>query len=256
MATLAKSNATATTKGSKAVGKTTESLTSKGSSTKSSGSPAPVTRPPTGRMMFGLVVFLLGANVINIFLAILDHNNFHDKLTKTVIFTMPILGHINLLLLISLPILVVLFWALNKFKIMPSQAEMRAGAVAQANARNTTGRTAPAPAATGGGFFANMRAAVMGNAPASAATAKASSSAKTSSTSKTTTTNKVSGTGRSATTVGKPTVVKSATSTAGANAKTATKKANVVADDGEEADDIYAQVRAQKLAQSRKRRKR
>lgn len=256
MATLAKSNVTTGTKSSKVVGKTTESLTSKGSGTKSSGTqgtPAPIARPVMGRMMFGLVVFFLGTNVINVALAILDHNNFHSKLTKTVLFTVPILGNINGLLMISLPFLVLLFWLLNKFKIMPSQAQMRAGAMAQASARNTTARTAPPQAPAGTGIFASIRSAIMGPT-ASALPAAKGSTAKTSSTSKTTATSKVSGTGKSATTVGKPTLGKSTTSTVGANAKVGTKKTNDVAD-GDAADDIYQQVRAQKLAQSRKRRK-
>jgi hypothetical protein len=251
-------NLTGTKKTSPAAGKTTALATTKGKT--STQTPAQPTRGPgMGRFFLGMMLYVFASYVVQILLYVLDGKVFHNKLTATYLFTLPILGRINIMALIFIPFLVILLWALYKFKILPSQAELRAQAQNQAAARGTAiGRNAPAknaavaPAPTGWrALFAPRPAAPVVPAKGNNAT-KSSTVRAATTTGKTAVTSKTGSTATS--TVGKTTTGKLATSTVG-NGKPGVKKTSVAREALAENDEIYHQVRAQLRSQTRKHRK-
>lgn len=261
MATNAKSNATLTgTKTSKATGKTTDSLSGKAGPSKTAMQLNSAQAAPSagmGRFFKGMIFYVIGSYIVQIGLFLLDAKIFHGRLNTTYLFTLPIFGKVNIMALIFIPFLILLLWALYKFKILPTQAELRAQAMSQAAARNG-GRPSAAPAPMGSGIFARLRDTFM---PASAAaplakstaTAKGTVASKGSSVGKSSATSKPSTTGKTSTTTTRP-IAKTGTATVGANAKATSRKINAVGAGAEGDDDLYQRVRAQQSV-SRKRRK-
>ncbi len=182
------------------------------------------TRPQTpgmGRFFMGMMIYLFVSYLMQFVLAVLNVKVFHYALTNTVLIRkLPLLGDLNVMSLIFILILVGVLWGLYKFKILPSNADLRAQGQAMAAQR------AGAKGATAAKSGAAAKNAVTGK---SSVTTK-NAAVKKSATARPTSTGKLAA--------------------AGADAKGAK-----VAEPGEN-DDLYAQVRAQRLAAARKARKR
>jgi hypothetical protein len=81
-----------------------------------------------------MIIYLIGAQIATYGLAFLN-THFNWQLDKKVFFTLPLLGAMTGIQVIFIVILVGLLWALYKFKVLPSNADLRAQAQAQAQAR-------------------------------------------------------------------------------------------------------------------------
>jgi hypothetical protein len=174
--------------------------------------------PGMGRFFLGMMIYLFVSYVMQIVLLLLDAKTFHGKLTSTVLFKLPIFGNVNIMALIFMVVLVAVLWGLYKFKILPSNADLRAQGQALA-VQN---------AAKKGGSTASLK---NGSSAKNAITGKSSMTTK-SATSRTTGTAKPTSTG-----------------------KAAVASTNAAVMESSENDDLYAQVRAQRLSQARKARK-
>jgi hypothetical protein len=211
--------ATSTKAGPTAVGPaSTKSSVSK-STPATKGATTAAERPKTpgmGRFFIGMMVYLLAAQFFQIGLTWADVT-YHWQLERKQLFTLPVIGNVNALVLIFMVVLVGLLWALYRFKVLPSGKDMAAQRMATLAAQKGGATTGKAATTTGKG----------------AATSKANAGAKS--------------TISKATTAGKP-------GATGKNTVATTDRPDkqAVATTPEN-DALYQQVKLQQRAQARKR---
>ncbi len=256
-------------------GTTGKSSTAASSRAKSSTAAKPGTGPAGGAaqpkatrprgFFFGMMVLFLGMEVIQIGLAYIDTQTAHKVNGKLVgglespaLFQLPIIGNVTPMLLIFVALAVLLYWALIRFKILPTSRQLAEQRMATTTAKTSgTARTggATAPIAPAGGMLGGIFGGLFGtkaksddvSSSAKSTPATKATGSKTSTGTRTTSTanGKTAGTAGKATTATKAPIV----------VKGKTKPAAEPATAGDESDDIYDQVKAQLRAQARKRRK-
>ncbi len=121
--------------GSSAIAPTASAKNGKDSTT--AAAPARRTTPGMGRFLMGMIIYLIGAQIATYGLAFLN-THFNWQLDKKVFFTLPVLGAMTGIQVIFIVILVGLLWALYKFKVLPSNADLKAQAQIKAQERTAT----------------------------------------------------------------------------------------------------------------------
>lgn len=176
-------------------------------------------QPGMGRFFFGMMVYLLAAQVMQIVLVYLDAAYWHKTLETTVLTTVPVIGKVTPLAIIFVVILIGLLWALYHFNILPRNMMSSQRAREAAARQASTGKSA-----------VNARSAV---------NAKAANGAKNNGT--------AAKSAASAKSVAAP-AAKPARTTAG------TAKASEPESAGAN-DDLYDRIKSQQRAQARKQRR-
>lgn len=193
----------------------------------------------SGKFFFGMMVYLLAAQVLQIGGLYLDAKfgwNLNNPKTHK-LFDLPILGAVTPFTLIFLGLLAVLLWALYKFNILPTNRQLAAATAAQRAARESARTTAASKATTPAKPGAKGKSMKVGVASKNAPAAKVGAVTKAGTT--------------KPSTAGKPTAT---TKSATVSAKGATKNSDAVS--AGENDDMYDRVRAYQRTQARKARKR
>ncbi len=221
-ATVAGGKNTASAKGS----------TKPGTSAPSKGATAPTQRPLMGKFMFGMLIYLLGAQVVQ-YLLIFADARFHLHLATTKLFTLPLFGAVTPLALIFIAVLGVMLWALYKFNILPKNSQLAAQRAASIAAKNA-GAGKNAVPSKNASAKANGAAATKGSSTTKPLATKANASIV-----------------RGAT-AGKPSTASRPLATAvKGQTRTDTTRPSTTGGDN---DELYQRIKAQQRAQARKQR--
>jgi hypothetical protein len=212
--------------------------------TKSDDAAKPKITRPRG-FFFGMMALFLGMEIIQIGLTYLDLHFTHKDpstgklvglLDRPVLFQLPIVGPVTPMLVIFVGLAVLLYWALIRFKILPTSRQLAEQRMAATTAK--TGSASPAKGALA------SKAKSGGVATAAKGTATKTTNGKADAKGTAVANGKTSTAGKATTATKTPSVVKGKTKVAEAEPATA---------GGD--DDLYDQVKAQLRAQARKRRK-